>query len=237
MKEICFEQIDSTNTYCKSNYLSLDDCTFVSAKSQSSGKGRENRIWQANKDENLLFSLCLKDKAYFAYYQEISIVTALTILSVLKHYDLTELMIKWPNDVYCNHKKICGILLEALSTYEMACLIIGVGVNVNQVEFKHDYRVNPTSMKLEIGHKIDIEQLKKEIYQQLLANLQQLINGKSFYQEIQQYDYLKDKKVYAIINQRKTLVKVVGINEDYSLKVQAAGQLVDLQSGEISFHI
>ena len=73
MNRIHFESIDSTNTYLKKNYQKLEDMTFVSASLQTQGRGRNNRIWQAD-DKNLLCSILLKDQKYFAYTNELSII-------------------------------------------------------------------------------------------------------------------------------------------------------------------
>ncbi len=110
-KEIHFQTIDSTNSYLKRNYRELDDLCFVSAEQQSTGRGRQQRSWDSESGQNLLFSVLIKDKELIGHYEELSIVSAYAILKVLQRYSIDELGIKWPNDVYAGHKKICGILL------------------------------------------------------------------------------------------------------------------------------
>lgn len=234
MKLIHFESIDSTNAYLKSNYQNLENLTFVSSDYQTQGKGRNNRRWQANKD-NLLFSLLLKDKRYFKLTNTISILSAYTILQILHDYGVTDANIKWPNDVYVKDSKICGILLEAISTKDIECLIIGVGINVNQKQFDEEY--NATSISKALCKDIDIDKLKEDIYQKIVDNLDKLLQGYDYYEEIVKYDYLKNKKVYALINLEKKLVTVKGINRDYSLCVIDDEKEYNLNSGEISFHI
>lgn len=234
MKQIHFEVIDSTNAYLKNNYQNFENLTFVSSDYQTQGKGRSNRKWEADKD-NLLFSLLLKDSRYFELTNIISILSAYTILQVLQDYSLADVSIKWPNDVYVGGKKICGILLEAKSTNAIECLIVGVGVNVNQVNFNEEY--NATSIKNILNKDIDINKLKNDIYQKMIGNLDKLLQGYDYYQEIVKYDYLKNKSVYALVNAEKKLVTVKGINKDYSLCVVDNDNEYNLNSGEISFHI
>lgn len=234
MKQIHFEVIDSTNAYIKNNYQNLENLTFVSSDYQTQGKGRSNRKWEADKN-NLLFSLLLKDSRYFELTNIISILSAYTILQVLQDYSLADVSIKWPNDVYVGGKKICGILLEAKSTNAIECLIVGVGVNVNQVNFNEEY--NATSIKNILNKDIDINKLKNDIYQKMIGNLDKLLQGYDYYQEIVKYDYLKNKSVYALVNAEKKLVTVKGINKDYSLCVVDNDNEYNLNSGEISFHI
>ena len=237
MNKICFECIDSTNKYLKDNYVNLDNELFVRANTQTQGKGRTNRNWDSEDNKNLLFSLLLKDKKYFKYYASISILTAYSIIEVLSEYSISDLSIKWPNDIYVKDKKICGILLEAISTNEMECLIVGVGVNVNQTEFKSEYINKPTSIKKILNKDIDLDELEDKIYSKLINNLYRLIDGYDYYLEISKYDYLKDKEVYALIDDLEKLVKVIGIDKDYSLKVVVENKETNITSGEISFHV
>ena len=97
MKEICFETISSTNAYLKENYANLDDFTIVSSKTQTKGRGRSDRIWYSEKN-NLLFSLLIKDRNYFNKFKKISIVSAYSILSVLKEYGITNSIVPLIND-------------------------------------------------------------------------------------------------------------------------------------------
>lgn len=235
MKEICFETIDSTNTYLKNNYQNLDNFTIVSSKVQTNGRGRKDRIWSAD-DNNLLFSLLIKDKEYFKNYKAISIVSAYSIIKVLEEYRIKDVCIKWPNDVYIKDKKVCGILLESISKQDLECLIVGIGINVNQEIFKGDYITEPTSIKQVLNKDIDLNEFKNKVYTRLINNIS-LINDYNFYYEICNYDYLKNKDVNAIINNKKELVKVLGINNDYSLKIKLNDNELNIETGEISFHI
>jgi len=236
MKCIHFESIDSTNTYLKNNYESLDNLTFVSADRQTQGRGRNTRIWYSQ-GNNLYFSILLKDLRFFNLTNSLSIISAYTIIQVLKEYGINDLSIKWPNDVYVNNNKICGILLEAISKEDIECLIIGVGINVNQVEFEGDYINEPISMINILNRKIDIDELKNVVYRKFEDNLNRLLDNYDFYEDIKELDYLKNKEVYALINNVSKKVLVKGINNDYTLKVISEGKEISLNSGEISFHI
>ncbi len=234
MKTIHFEIIDSTNTYLKRNYKDLDNFTFVSADFQSAGRGRNNRNWKSEKGENLLFSLLIKDESLIKEFKSLSIISA---LSVIEAIDLPELSIKWPNDVYYKDNKLAGILLEGVSTDKIECLIIGIGINVNQKEFIGDYKREPTSLCKILNKDINIETLKEKVYKQIESNFKLVKNNYDFYKKIVKLDYLKNKEVYAEINNELCNIKVLGINKDYSLKVKKDNDILNLQSGEITFHV
>ena len=234
MNSIHFETIDSTNTYLKQNYKNLDNFTFVSADFQSAGRGRNNRNWKSEKGENLLFSLLIKDESLIKEFKSLSIISA---LSVIEAINLDNLSIKWPNDVYYKDNKLVGILLESVSTDKLDCLIIGIGINVNQKEFVGEYKREPTSLCKILNRDVDINSLKEKVYKRIEHNFNLVKENHDFYDEISNLDYLKNKEVCAEINSEVKDIKVLGINRDYSLRVRADNKTLDLESGEITFHI
>ena len=234
MKSIHFETIDSTNTYLKENYKNLDNFTFVDASFQTNGRGRNNRSWKSEKGENLLFSLLIKDESLIKEFKSLSIVSALSIIHVL---NINNLSIKWPNDIYHKDNKLAGILLEAISTNKIECLIIGIGINVNQKEFLGDYKKEPTSLCKILNEEVDINKLRNKIYKNIEHNFNLIKENHDFYKEITKLDYLKNKEAYAEIGNKTKPIRVLGINKDYSLKVKDDKKILNLNSGEITFHI
>ncbi len=91
--------------------------------------------------------------------QQFYICMALT-LALTDYLDVRHIhcRIKWPNDIYFNDKKICGILMEnGVKGDRMASSVLGVGLNVNQTDFP-DSLPNPVSMRLVTREKYDIEE-------------------------------------------------------------------------------
>lgn len=236
MKVLHFESIDSTSTYLKNNYQDLDNMTFVSADYQSAGHGRNNRNWKSENGSNLLFSLLILDRELINLFKSISIISAYSTIEVLKEYGISNCFIKWPNDIYVNDEKICGILLEAVTKSQIECLIVGIGLNVNQKVFEGEYLRLPTSMCKELNKEVDLNELKLKVFNNLEKNLIKLKEGYDFYSEIKDYDYLKGKEVYSILNNEEKKISVLGINPDYSLKIKDKENIIDIDSGEISFH-
>ena len=171
MKLIHFDVINSTNTFLKDNYHNYQHLTFVSADSQTKGKGREAKKWLSEKGKNLLFSVLIKNEKLIEKYKTLSIVCGYSVLEVLMDYGLSNISIKWPNDVYVDDKKICGILLEAVSKQEIEFLIVGIGINVNQKNFEEEYAITPTSIRNQLGKCIQLDKFKIDIYSNLISNL------------------------------------------------------------------
>ncbi len=234
MNSIHFDIIDSTNSYLKRNYNELENFTFVSADFQSAGRGRNNRNWKSEKGENLLFSLLIKDESLIKKYKSLSIISA---LSVIEAININDLCIKWPNDIYYKDDKLVGILLESICKEKIECLIIGIGINVNQKEFIGDYKRKPTSLCEILNRDVNINSLKEKVYSRIEHNFNLVKDNYDFYDKISKLDYLKDKEVYAEINDEISDIKVIGISKDYSLRVKKDNEILNLESGEITFHV
>ena len=237
MQFIEFDTIDSTNTYLKENWEQLEDLTFVSTLEQTAGRGRNQRKWLSPKGENLMFSVLLKDRDILNRYRYLSMLSALTVVDALEQFAVKDLMIKWPNDVYVRDRKICGILLEGVSRKQLECVIIGIGVNVNQEEFTGEYLNEPTSVIRETGQRTDLKEFRTAVYWKMIKNLQLLKEDHDFHQEIMKRDYLKGRRVFAEINGEKAEVEVTGINEDCSLGIICQNRKMNIDSGEITFHL
>lgn len=236
MKKIHLSTVISTNTYLKENYKNLENYTFVSADKQTFGRGRNNRVWKSENGKNLLFSLLILDKDLINKFKSVSIISAYSIVKCLLDLGINDVTIKWPNDVYVKDRKIAGILLEAVTLNKMECLIVGVGLNVNQIDFDGDYLIKPVSIKQILNINIDLNILKDTIYDSLTSDLENLKLNKDFYHLITNVDYLKGKEVFVNINSQKEKVKVIGINSDFSLKVLFNNKQINLEADEVSFH-
>ena len=135
---INFETIDSTSTYLKRTYNEHKDLTIVFSSFQEEGHGRMKRVWDAPKGSSLLFSILFKDRQIIDNFASLSLLSAVTIFKFLSKYVLN-VSIKWPNDVYVNDKKICGILLESISyDLKISALVLGIGININTKEFNEE---------------------------------------------------------------------------------------------------
>ena len=141
-----FESLDSTNQYALTLSETLLDGTVILADYQTAGRGTVGRTWISNKAENLLFSLVLKQSESFND-PLLSHKTALSIQRALSSYNLS-VSIKWPNDILVDAQKIAGILIERNTD----CAVVGIGLNVNQVDFPMELRMPATSM-VNLTHK------------------------------------------------------------------------------------
>ena len=226
---IHFDEIDSTNNYLKNSYKLLNDFTFVTADYQSKGKGRNDRVWSSNKGENLMFSFLIKNPVLLRKYGALSLITAIEIAKLLEAYNFKEVKIKWPNDVFINDKKVCGILLEGQI---LEYLVIGVGLNVNQKIFPDGLRRPATSLSLEMNKSFDIKEIEKELFSNIVNDYVSL-NENSFLEYFRNHNYLLNKRVRVLINDEPFIGEVVGIDDNFYLQIKTSDMLLHIDSGEI----
>ena len=116
------DEIPSTNTYLKSEYMNYPDNTILWANKQTNGRGRYDRRWESKDD--LTFSILLKEKYNTA------VITPLALVLALNDYGVNA-KIKWPNDLYLHGSKLAGILVEDEYEDEFLASIVGIGINMN----------------------------------------------------------------------------------------------------------
>ena len=226
---IHFKEIDSTNNYLKNSYQLLNNFTFASTDYQSHGKGRNDRVWESNSGENLMFSFLIKDEALMKEFNIISLLTAVEVAKEIEKYDLDNVSIKWPNDVLIGDKKICGILSEGqVPEY----LVVGVGLNVNQKVFPEGLRRPATSLSIETKHDFEISEISNRLFSSIVNNLSNL-KTEEYLEYFRKHNYLLNKRVRAVINNEVFIGEVVGIDDSFCLHVLAHDMLLHIDSGEI----
>ena len=153
------ESVDSTNTYAKDNFEVLADGTLVCAEMQTAGRGRMGRRWVSPPGSNIYASLVMKQISNPFYA---TVTASLAVLALLLDtLPRGGFFIKWPNDIYTGHKKISGILCEAVSGPKgISGIIAGIGVNINLEQPELDRIDQPAaSLKSISGTSFDLEEL------------------------------------------------------------------------------
>lgn len=224
-----FKEIDSTNNYLKDNYRSFNNFTFVSADYQTAGKGRNDRTWLSEPGENLMFSFLIKDPKLLEKASIISLIAAVEIAKALEALQIKNVSIKWPNDVLIGDKKVCGILAEGQAP---DYIVVGVGLNVNQTSFPSDLRRPATSLLIELNQNIDIKEFKESLFKQIRDSLETL-DLKKCLEFFRKHNYLLGKRVSTTVNDDLFIGRVIGIDDNFALKVKNRDYLLYLDSGEI----
>lgn len=161
------EEIDSTNLEAARLAEKLDHGTVIAADSQTAGRGRRGRAWVSRGGENIYFSMLLKPEFAPEQASMLTIVMALAAARGIEAVYGCKTEIKWPNDIVVNGRKVCGILTEMQAVPgAIKHVIIGVGINVNQMIFDGDGLSYATSLQKETGICKDRKELLNEVLEQ-----------------------------------------------------------------------
>lgn len=152
-----FKETDSTNEQAKK--LAADGAehgTLVVADMQTAGRGRRGRSWTSPAGTGIFMSIILKPAFGPEHAASLTLVAALATAKAIEEETGLCPMIKWPNDLVVNKKKVTGILTEMSADEEQIhYVVVGVGINVNMTKFPEEIRGTATSLRMEAGHEVD----------------------------------------------------------------------------------
>lgn len=166
------ETVDSTNSELRRNIDSTDNLSVIAAECQNAGRGQGDHTWFASPGKNLTFSILYRFPAGSSFTLKASQARTITEITTLAIRDYLgkkgiSARIKWPNDIWIENRKICGILIEnTLDKDRIATSIVGIGLNVNETGWPESLP-NPVSMKDLTGEEYSVRDelaaLHKEI--------------------------------------------------------------------------
>jgi len=234
--------IDSTNNYANGQIREFDvpEGTVFLAYEQIAGRGQMKNLWESEPGQNLTFSLVLyPDFIEIRRQFMLSKVVTLGIYSALNKY-VDGLKIKWPNDIYVGNRKLGGILIENSIMYGLLkSSVIGVGLNVNQTEFRSN-APNPVSLKMLTNQHFDSDSVLTEI-----------LSGVNYYYHLLSegaYDEI-DEQFTAVLfrlNERHMFRsednifegEIIGVNEIGQLQIRETdGEVREFHFKEVEFLI
>ena len=161
MQLIKLSATDSTNAYLRrlSNREAVPDFTVVQAAHQTAGRGQPGTHWVAEEGKNMTFSLLKRFESFPARnHFLLNMLVSQSVFRLLESLGIPELYLKWPNDILSGSQKVCGILLEnQLRGPDLSTSIIGIGLNVNQTDFKE--LPDATSLKNITGKSYDLNEV------------------------------------------------------------------------------
>ena len=236
MKLIKLNAIDSTNEYIKLNksFFSQNSLAVYSFN-QTNGKGQRGKKWITEPYKNTCISFYYRvDKPSEYTLLKINLCTTLTVLEVLKSYDITDLKIKWPNDIMSGNRKIAGILIETtLVKNKINDLIIGIGLNVNQTDF--DVIKEATSMKILKSKSFNLHMISKQFVEKF-SSFDDKISNISKDKLIEKFCYhlfgIREKRKFAI--EEKVVEGIIlGITDNYMLSVELDNQVKHYDNEQI----
>lgn len=153
---LTLDVVESTNDLAWKEALEgAPNGTVIFAEEQTRGRGRFGRTWFSPRGTALAFSVILRPEITPG---EIGYLTAIGALAVTDAAEDAGVrcLIRFPNDVVVENRKLAGILVESrFISGRPDLFILGIGVNVNVPEFPADLRSAATSLRLEKGSPVN----------------------------------------------------------------------------------
>ncbi len=220
--------------------------SVVLAEEQTAGRGRWGRTWQSAAGAGLWMSVLLRpEPAVAARAGLLPLATGLAVARVLRDRGI-QAELKWPNDVLCNGRKICGILCEAVSSGScLTHIVVGIGLNLRQTaaDFAAQWADTATSVALENPRLAAIERL--EVAAALLSELRKAVTmmvteTDRMLARYHDWSTLPGKTITVTrrggdgrLTQSWSGI-VRGFSADGALELETARGLIELASGEVT---
>lgn len=216
------------------------------ANQQSAGRGRNGRVWHSPANANIYLSVGFKlEQIEVSNIGGLSLVSGVIIARFLQNLGLAP-SLKWPNDLMIDEKKLAGILLESRIRGNDAYVIVGVGLNVKMPE---EASVNIDQPWTDLHCVLDKKQLLSTGIErnQIVAGLvESFIDGfveyqssgfGSFQHDWEKFDLLTGRDITVLAEGEEIRGKVLGVAEDFSLRVKVANEEKNFYAADIKLKL
>ncbi|HBJ2622166.1 biotin--[acetyl-CoA-carboxylase] ligase [Clostridium botulinum] len=237
-------ELPSTNKTAKqlADNNNANNGTLIIAEKQTLGKGRFDRKW-TSPSSGIWMSLILKPNIPPSEASKITQIAAASVYKALLNLGIN-VSIKWPNDIFINGKKLCGILTEMkcdIDRIHYLVLGIGLNVNLNAEEITDELKDIATSLKLEFNKTFSKSLILSEILNNFEPLYEKFILENNICEVLnicRQNSNLLNQKAKLITYHKEEIVTCIGINDNGELIVKDAdGYEKAVTSGEISFRV
>jgi len=226
-----YDELVSTNLELRSIALNGAEAgTVIAARRQSGGKGRMGRSF-SSPEGGVYFSMLLKPEDPGKQLLLLTPLAAVAVYRTVKELCNVECSIKWPNDLMCSGRKLCGILTEAVTVGSRVNVIVGIGVNLNTAEFPAELKETAVSVKQLTGEDTDIELF----VHRLADELTKVYSDKNALEFYRAHCINIGKRISVIREDREISGLCLGVNDDFSLRIRYdSGDVENVFFGEVT---
>ncbi len=222
---LVFNEVASTNDVARDLGMQGERGSIaVFAESQTNGRGQRSNRWLTPPGRDLMMSVLLRPAAPMHLWPRITTLAALAVCRAIDSTLPLHCQIKWPNDVYFGDKKVCGLLAETYASCHGNFVVLGVGININTVEFPAELANTATSLRLEAGEKarwIPREPFAAAFLNELDALLAHCIDGFDVaLMEVRTRSLLLGKNVRAWVNGSLIHGRAIDLNHEGHLVLE-----------------
>ena len=229
---IQLDDVSSTNLYLRKliKDKSISENILVSTNYQEKGRGQRSNIWESEKNMNILISFLYVHTTNNYDLFKFNMLISLAIYDFLSKYFKTGLKIKWPNDLMINNKKIAGVLVQNIESNFKS--IIGVGININQKEFKN-FSPQATSFSNELNKEFNRNVLILELmnnFENYLINYFQFNDLKNSYM-LKIYKFKQQTNFLNNLKQFKG--EIMNFNSSGEIIIKRGDEFLSFKNGEV----
>ncbi|MDA5559938.1 biotin--[acetyl-CoA-carboxylase] ligase [Exiguobacterium sp. MMG028] len=232
-----YEQVDTTQRIAHElAQQHVSEGTIVISEEQTAGRGQLGRHWHNPKHVNIAASIILRPDLPIRDASKLTLMAASAFARALNHRNL-DVMIKWPNDLLLNGKKIGGILTEMQTEGDrIQAVILGFGMNVNGEEIPDELTHRATSLYLETGKRFRRSELLAELLAELEVEYDRFLE--SGFDPIRvnwmQYAAYLNEKITLNASRTSRTGVMRGISEEGALLLEEEGKVEPVYSAEIA---
>ncbi len=174
---IRYAELTSTNDLARDHAArGAAEGTTLVADYQVSGRGRQGREWLAEPGTALLCTVILRPPATVSRSAWLTLLAGVAAARAVRRLTDLEAVLKWPNDVRVDGRKLAGILTETFRGEDSGVALIGLGLNLTQqaADFAGELAETATSLQIAAGrapHRDDLLTAYRRELQELYANL------------------------------------------------------------------
>lgn len=229
----CFQEVTSTNDLVlELARAGAPEGHVIFAETQTKGRGRLGRPWVSQSGMSLTFSFLIRPP--WRDTSRFSLCAAVAIARVLQRFTRKNVGIKWPNDIYIDGKKVCGVLCESSNR----AMVVGVGLNIFQKEedFEPALTGKAGSLSMYSDETIDRVSLAASLLNELDAIYDTLPGAfDNLIAECESKSVLLGREVQVDMGSKQLSGRVVGMSTEGALQVrQLSGEKATIVSGEVT---
>ena len=224
-----FKETGSTNALAKNMVArGAPDRTLLVTDFQTRGRGRLDRTWESPPGANLMFSLIQRPDLELTQAFSLTLAAALSMARAVERLTGLEPLLKWPNDIFLDGRKLAGVLTELKAEKSrVAWAVVGVGLNVSA----HPPGLKAIDLAARLGRAVDRFALLAEFLVEMDRRAGAL--PEELRREWTELSYTLGRRVTVDDQGRRVTGKAVSLEPDGALVIETGKGLERVRCGDL----
>jgi BirA family biotin operon repressor/biotin-[acetyl-CoA-carboxylase] ligase len=214
-----------------------EDCTFLVAEHQNTGRGRSGRAWNNQEQRDLLVSLVVRPSIPADRYPTLTFHLGLALVDALENLCPGKVQLKWPNDILLDGKKVAGLLAEsslpANGGQGFAVLSFGLNVNSEVAEMPAELQPLATTMMENIGEPLNRTRLLLRVIEAISRHREDMETGSVPVESWNAKAAWMGSDVQVEQGQTTLRGKMLGVNGEGALMLHIGDQTHTIRHGDL----